>query len=293
MAAGILCAAWVESSAHVAWTDSEGVVCDYQFGADLAGTGPALRQLRVPGGPLLTGSPGVTWSWSTINGFRYDAAPAVAGTGQREAYGVVHAAAPKVEHLPDGGLIVRQQIDYRTPTGRLDLAEYRDLVFTPIGRNGKYAIDWTSHFTAGEAGARLLDSVAGGSGLAVTLATDDAPVQFVVLPPARADLASVAAPVPGEYSQAVAAGLYPGQRHPGSIAVLADPRNTVGSQCWRLDGFESRPPAPRRMVALLLPGGEHWLEPGEVWEVSYRIVVRPKRWDAEDLQAELFRWLSR
>ncbi|MCC5023962.1 MAG: hypothetical protein J6386_14770 [Candidatus Synoicihabitans palmerolidicus] len=84
-----------------------------------------------------------------------------------------------VEHLFSGGYITRHRIDYLHPSGRRDLAEYRDLVISKVGRNGKYTIAWTSHFTAGEAGARLEDTTGRWRGLQLSLAAVSPVPEFV------------------------------------------------------------------------------------------------------------------
>src|SRR5690606_37803030 len=64
----------------------------------------------------------------------------------------------------------------------------RDLVVSPVGRNGNYLITWTSHFTAGPEGA-LLDRTplpdepdgklwGGYAGLSLRMAAGEEPVAF-------------------------------------------------------------------------------------------------------------------
>ncbi len=231
---------------------------------------PTLTHLRIPGGAPLLREPGARFGWPRIN----DAVPQVEWT------------APRVEVLPDGGAVVRQRIDYVHPTGRRDLAEYRDLVFSAVGRNGKYTVDWTGHFTAGEVGAWLADGPDLRAGLHLPLAGGNEPLDLVEVP------------LVGRYDETepsaglVLAGgfgteLYPSARHPGSIGLVADPRSTLGPHAWQVDRDR------REVVAALLGDQPVQLEPGEVWEVSYRLVVRPKQWDVADLRLELFRWLGR
>ncbi|MCC5023961.1 MAG: hypothetical protein J6386_14765 [Candidatus Synoicihabitans palmerolidicus] len=50
---------------------------------------------------------------------------------------------------------------------------------------------------------------------------------------------------------------------------------------------------PGYLSAALLHDGPRQLAPGEVWELSCLIAVRPKYWDREAMQLELFRWLRR
>ncbi len=279
-------AEWIRETSRLVWSETGGEVIGVEWSEEQSA--PTIRPLRIPGGLPLLGAPGLSLRWASINGIDYTGADDVAA----DRRGVVRWREPVIEMLPDGGCVVRQRIDYLHPSGRRELAEYRDLVISEIGRNGKYHLDWTSHFTAGEAGAVLVDDDACRSGLHLTLAVADSPAEFMVTP-----LSSTAAQGDGDaaaddtfaFSQAVAVRLHPDVRHPGSVAMLADPRSTRGPHAWRLVGEGDR----RRLVATILGGTPRKLEPGEVWELSYRVVVRPKHWDAEDLRLELFRWLRR
>ncbi len=271
----------ITDDSQIGWRQDDDWVWRVQFDASTVAL-PAVTHLRIPGGAPLLASPGLQFRWARINGVAYF--PENATPGAR-----VEWRPPKFEALPDGGAVVRQRIDYRHPEGRREIAEYRDLVFSAVGRNGKYSLDWTSHFTAGEAGALLEDAAPGRAGLRLPLAgaAEDEPVDFIALPA----LESVPAPSDRPADLQVGAGmstlLYPAARHPGSIAFVADPRSTIGPHAWQIL------PAERLVVAALLGGRPRQLEPGEVWEISYRLVVRPKQWDEMDARLELFRWLGR
>lgn len=274
----------VAADGSLGWTEGGADVWRFHPAADPRG--PFIHPLRTPRGPVLTaaapdaGPAGVSFIWRQINGAGFG--------GDAASTGRIHVHVPESEVLPDGGLVVRQRIDHLAPDGRRDLAEYRDLLFSAVARNGKFTIDWSGHFTAGPAGAVLADGSTGArSGLRIALDGGGEPVRFVTLPPP----ASAGGPFPGWAIRARAVGtrLRPSLRHPGSVAVLVDPRSTPGPPAWDLSEDVDAP----AITAVLLPDGPRALEAGEVWEISFRLVVRPRQWDVEDLQLELFRWLQR
>lgn len=291
-------AEWVETDSSIGW--SEGGELVWGFSYDRAFGKPFFHPLRVPGGPELTDLRpddhrwhyGLWFSWKYINGANFweeDAA-----TGKSE--GTMTWRDPKIEKTEDGGVIIRIRIDYASPAGVVDLAEYRDLVVSPVERNGKYMITWTSHFTAGPNGA-LLDRTplpdepdgklwGGYAGLSLRLAAGEKPVSFAT---AEGPVGSFKDDRARLRTQAVAATPFPDERVAGSIAILADPRSIEGAHPWYLNNG----PENRFFCAAALLSGPRKLEPGEVWELSYRVVVRPRPWDAEDLETELFRWLNR
>ena len=258
-----------QDHAQIGWHEDGDWVWRVAFDAAQVAV-PTLTHLRIPGGAPLLRAPGAFFAWPQIN----------------ETVGRVTWKTPQVERMPDDGAVVRQRIDYLHPSGRRDLAEYRDLVFSEVGRNGKYTVDWTSHFTAGEAGAWLADAPEQCAGLHLPLDGGDEPLDFVEIPlVGRYD--ETVPPAGLVFAGGFGTQLYPSARHPGSIGVVADPRSTLGPHAWRADRDR------REIVAALLGGEPVRLEPGEVWEVSYRVVVRPKQWDVADLRLELFRWLCR
>ncbi|WED65650.1 PmoA family protein [Synoicihabitans lomoniglobus] len=281
LVATLLSAAWRETDTSVGWVEADGPVWLYRF--DRATSHPSLEPLRIPEGVNLTaassakGPGGIGFQWAQINGVAY---PLVAGDST-SPHGTLSWRDPMIEQLPSGGFIIRQRIDYLHPSGRCDLAEYRDLVISKVGGNGKYTIDWTSHFTAGAAGATLADTPEQISGLRLALAAVSPAPEFV-----SGD--DVFAPITDgptlTRTQGVGTIMFPTRRHPGSVAMLADPRSTNGPQVWIAQ--------PHVLSAALLHDGPRHLEPGEVWELSYRIAVRPKYWDRDDMQLELFRWLQ-
>lgn len=261
---------------------------------------PFFHPLRVPGGPVLTELKpadhawhyGLWFSWKHINEVNYWEQNVKTGKAQGET----RWSEPSFEELADGGIIIRMRIDYVHPSGRVDLAEYRDMVISAVGRNGKYTIDWTSHFTAGPEGAYLdrtpLPGEPGGKlwggygGLSARLANGNDPVEFVSIDDPLEDFVDNRM---RPRTQAIGVSVFPNQRHAGSIAVLADPRNVTGDHPWYLINGQ---PGRFFCAAVMVPGPIQ-LEAGEVWELSYRLVIRPRHWDEEDLETEMFRWLKK
>lgn len=288
----------VEVDDSIGWKEDGEYVWRYSFSHDDGK--PYFHPLRVPGGPELTKLKpedhawhyGMWFSWKYINAVNYWEESKETGKSEGET----RWEAPRIERLPDGGVVIRMRIDYVHPSGRVDLAEYRDLMISSVERNGKYTIDWTSHFTAGPEGAYLDRTPlpdepdgklwGGYAGLSVRLAHGEDAVAYE----------AIEGPLDGfvdnrmrPRTQGIGATVFPNERHVGSLAILADPRNIEGKHPWYvINGQPSR-----FMCAAVLVPEPVQLEAGEVWELSYRIVVRPRAWDAEDLELELFRWLQR
>ncbi|EDY82578.1 hypothetical protein VDG1235_2201 [Verrucomicrobiia bacterium DG1235] len=292
-----LAAEWKESETSIGWLSEEGEVI-WEFVWDAAAGKPYFHPLRVPGGPELTKLRpedhawhyGMWFSWKLINEVNYWE------ENGGKAEGATRWSDPKIEKTEDGGVVIRLRIDYVHPSGRIDLKEYRDLVISKVERNGKYTIDWTSHFTAGSEGAYLdrtpLPNEPGGKlwggygGLSVRLAHGEDPVSFVTEGGPLEDFVDNRS---RPRTPAVGVTVFPKERNSGSLAMLSDPRNMIGDQSWYLINGQ---PSRFACAAVLVPGPKQ-LDAGEVWELSYRLVVRPKAWDAEDLETEMIRWLRR
>jgi hypothetical protein len=227
-----------------------------------------------------------------------------------KAEGVTSWSPPSIETKTDGSAVIKLSLTYTHPTGRVDMAESRELNISAPKADGSYAIDWRADFKAGKEGV-VLDrtpmpgepkgAVNGGyAGLGLRMAGP--PLHFSVLCSTGlvnqfvSDRARPAAPAIAfnfaEGASEVSDRAHPaapaiafdfaGGTHIGGIAIFSDPINAGESAPWYVVNSKDM----RFACAAILAPKIRTLKADEEMKLHYRIAVSPKAWTVESLQAE-------
>jgi hypothetical protein len=170
----------------------------------------------------------------------------------------------------------------------VDLTESRVLKVSAPESDGSFEIDWRAQFTAGKEGAVLdrtpmPDEPGGqvnGGYAALGLRMASPPLGFSVVcstglvnqfvnDRARPNAAALAC----NFSE--------GDRDVGGIAIFSDPVNAGENAPWYIVNSTQM----RFTCAAILAPKIRTLKPGEKMKLHYRIIVRPKAWTSEALQA--------
>jgi hypothetical protein len=284
-------AEWRQDATSLAWIDGSRVVWAFNF-EPTAGK-PYFHPLTVGGETPLTESRpadhpwhyGLWLSWKLINGANYWEEDRT--TGRPE--GATHWSPPVIELHPDGRATIRLELTYTHPSGRVDLVERRELCISAPAADGSYAIDWTSHFTAGSEGA-LLDRtpmpgepngrVNGGyAGLGLRAAPPPLAMSVVTTNGAvtsfEQDRARPAA-------SALACNITDAAGVPiGGIAIFSNPANAGENAPW----YVASTPHMRFTCAAVLAPKPIALAPGATLALRYRIALRRTPWTPEALAA--------
>ncbi len=290
-------AEWQRNDTTLAWAEKGKVV--WQFSFDPAKGKPFFHPLSVNGGASLTNFKpedhpwhyGLWFSWKYINGANYWEENRQTGRAQ----GATRWSAPAIETRADGSALVRMEVTYTHPSGRVDLTERRELAISAPASDGSYTIDWRSDFLAGVEGAELARTPMPGepdgrfnggyAGLSVRLASAPAEVAFVTMEgPVDEFKQNRARPL----VPAVAANVTEGGAEVGAIAILSARENTEGEAPWYLVQSEMR----FACAAILAPKVVK-LPAGGEWQLKYRVVVRAKAWTPGELKAALEEWARR
>lgn len=287
-------AEWKQTETSVAW-EAEGRTA-WRFSFNAAKGKPFFQPVAVGGTDLTMFQPedhpwhyALWFSWKYINGANYWEESRETG----RAEGRTAWALPRIESRTDGSATIRLELEYRHPSGRVDLREERVLEVGAPDTQGGFTIDWVGKFTAGPEGA-VLDRtpmpgepdgrVNGGyAGLSVRLAPAPLAMRMVTTAGAvesfvqnRARPAAVAA----------AANFARDGRPVGGIAILSAPGNSGPQAPWYLiDAGEMR-----FMCAAILAPAVKKLAPGESWTLRYRVAVHPGEWTPEALRAAMAEW---
>jgi predicted dehydrogenase len=262
----------------------------WMLSLDAAAGKPFFHPLTVAGGPPLTArSPedhpwhyGLWFSWKYINEVNYWEEDRLTG----KPAGATRWKVVSIDPRSDGSAMIKLDVSYVHPSGRVDMTESRTLEVSAPAADGSYVIDWRADFKAGAEGA-LLDrtpmpgepegQVNGGyAGMSLRAAPAPLAIDFVATTGAitdfRSDRARPAVP-------AIAANLSDGGRSVGGIAIHSDPANAGRDATWYIvQNKEMRffcqsllAPKPIRLAA----GGE--------LKLHYRIHVRREAWTPEAL----------
>lgn len=297
-AAALARADWQHTDTTLAWTAGKTPV--WQFSFDPAKGKPFFHPITVDGGPSLTNFRptdhpwhyALWFSWKYINGANYWEEDRQTG----KSAGKTTWTTPVIETHPDGSAIIRLNLNYTHPSGRVDMTELRTIAVSAPDAAGGYTLDWLADFTAGPEGA-VLDRtpmpdepngvVNGGyaglsmrlaaAPLAITMATADGPVTEFAHNRAR------------PASAAVGCSFSDGGKDVGAIAILSDPANIGEKAPWYLINSDEFRFAD---AAILAPAVRH-LPAGGKWKLHYRIAVRKEAWTPEALKAALGEWLRR
>ncbi len=94
---------------------------------------------------------GLWWSWKLINGLNYwEEDPKT-----HASEGITELTETKVDPRGDFGASAELRFSYHPPGQPAVMTELRKLAITPPDAEGRYRIDWTSEFTAGNAPVNL------------------------------------------------------------------------------------------------------------------------------------------
>jgi len=282
-------AEWQRTDTTLAWREGSNAV--WRFSFDPA-RGKTFFDPVCAGGTALTNFKpedhpwhyGLWFSWKYINKANYWEENRQTG----KAEGATRWSAPTIETKPDGSAVIKLDVTYTHPSGRVDMTEHRELKISALTADGSYTIDWRADFTAGKEGA-VLDrtpmpgepdgKVNGGyAGLGLRMASP--PLGFSVVSSAgpvdkfASDRARPSAP-------AIACNFTDGSRDVGGIAIFSDPINAGESAPWYIVNSREM----RFACAAILAPKVRTLKAGEEMKLHYRIAVRTKAWTHEALQS--------
>jgi len=290
-------AEWRRTDTTLAWESGGKVV--WQFSFDPAKGKPFFHPVTAGGGPSLTNfRPGdhpwhyaLWFSWKYINEVNYWEEDRETGkSGGKTGWTV-----PAIETHPDGSALIRMNVSYTHPSGRVDMSEVRTLAVAAPDAAGGYAIDWQSEFTAGPEGAELgrtpmrgepngainggyagLSARLAAAPLAMTMVTTDGPVTEFAQNRARPD------------SAAIGSNFSEDGKDVGALAILSDPSNMAEKAPWYLISSDEF----RFMDAAILAPKVVHLPAGGKWKLHYLIAVGQAAWTPVALQAALADWLK-
>lgn len=282
-------AEWRRDDTTIAWHDGTNVVWRFSFDPNKGKTffdpvtvgGTALTNFKPEDHPWHYG---LWFSWKYINHANYWEEDRMTG----KAEGATRWATPAIEANPEGRAVIKLDLTYTHPSGRVDMRESRELKISAPSADGSYAIDWRATFIAGKEGA-VLDrtpmvgepegKVNGGyAGLGLRMAppplgfsvvTSSGPVKNFTSDRARPNAA------------AIACNFTAGQQDVGGIAVFSDPANAGEHASWYLVNSKEM----RFACAAILAPKIRILKAGEEMKLHYRIAVRSKAWRVDELQA--------
>jgi hypothetical protein len=184
-------------------------------------------------------------------------------------------------------------VAYTHPSGRVDLAETRELIVSAPDAGGAYTIDWRARFVAGVEGAVLgrtpmpgepngaynggyagLGARLASEPFVMTVVTTDGPVTEFVRNRAR------------PHAPALAANFADNGAHAGGIAILSDAANIGEKAPW----YVVHDPTMRFVNPAILAPAVRTLKAGEEWKLNYRIVLSKAAWTQESLKAAIANW---
>lgn len=202
---------------------------------------------------------------------------------------------PTIETQTDGRATIRLKLSYVNPSGETEMTEQRELQVSAPAADGSFSIDWLARFKAGDKDL-VLDrtpmpgeprgQVNGGyAGLSarmiplpvtMSVVSTTGPVERFVSNRARPNAA------------AVACNFSDDSRKIGSLAFFSDPANNDEEAPWYI--IDSRQ-MPFICQALLAPKPRSVSAHSE-FTLRYRIVVSPKAWTQDELEASQKEWLK-
>ena len=280
---------WQRDDTSLAWREGTNLLWRFSFDSrkgktffdPLTSGGKALTNFKPEDHPWHYG---LWFSWKYINKANYWEENRETG----KAEGATRWNAPVIETKPDGSAVIKLELTYTHPSGRVDMTEQRELRVSAPQADGSYTIDWRSDFTAGNEGA-VLDrtpmphepdgKVNGGyAGLGLRMAGP--PLTFSALCSTGrvdrfdSDRARPSAP-------AVAFNFTDQGKEVGGIAIFSDPANAGENAPWYIVNSRQM----RFACAAILAPKIITLKPGGKMSLRYRIAVRPGAWSPESLAA--------
>jgi hypothetical protein len=283
-------AEWQRDDKSIAWHVQDQPL--WRFSFDPEKGKPFFDALSAGGPSLITFKPedhpwhyGLWFSWKYINGVNYWEEDRKTG----RAEGATRWRVGDIDARPDGSATLRLDVTYTHPSGRVDLAETRELQISAPGVDGSYVIDWRAHFTAGEQGA-VLDrtpmpdepkgQVNGGyAGLSLRAAGSPATMSIMT---AQGPVTEFASDRARPASPIIGINIDQGGKPMGGIAIWSDPANITPDAPWYI---VRQPQGMRFACAAILAPKVRTLPPKGEWRLRYRIAIQKKPWTADDLKS--------
>lgn len=280
---------WQHEEALLAWRDGTNVVWRFSFDPKKGKT--FFDPVAVRGTTLTNFKPedhpwhyGLWFSWKYINKANYWEEDRQTG----KAEGATRWETPAIETKPDGSVLIKLNVTYTHPSGRVDMTESRVLKISAVAADGGYAIDWQADFTAGKDGA-VLDrtpmpgepdgKINGGyAGLGLRMAAPPLTFSTVCSTGVVERFVSERA---RPFAPAIALNFGKDGRDVGGIALFSDPANVGGNAPWYVVNSRDM----RFACAAVLAPKVLTLKPDEKMKLHYRIAVRPTAWTVDLLQA--------
>jgi len=305
---GLLAAAtgrsdWVRDTSSIAWTAHGSTVWKFSF--DPKAGKPFFHPVGPVGGPMsLTNFKpkdhpwhyGLWFSWKYINHVNYWEEDPHTG----EAQGKTRWTTPLIEEHPDGGAVIRLDVRYVDPAGKVVMTEHRDITVSAPDAQGGYAIDWNGRFTAGEADLLLdrtpMPSEPGGkvnggyAGLSMRM--DSLPVMMSVVTTHGA-VTTFTDDRARPFSPAVGCNFTQDGQPIGGLAILSAPQNIRSEAPWYVINAGSSKDFPdgfRFACAAVLAPRPQPVPAGGHLNLSYRVLVTAGAWTPDTLQAACSAW---
>lgn len=287
---------WQRTDTTIGW--SVGTNLLWQFSFDQAKGKPFFHPLTAGYAVSLTNFKpedhpwhyGLWFSWKYINHVNYWEEDRATG----KAEGATRWTAPKIETRDDGSATIELEVNYISPSNRVDMTESRTLKISAPRPDGSYTIDWRAAFTAGAAGA-ILDrtpllgepdgKVNGGyAGLGLRMAS--APLTMTVVC-STGLVTHFESDRARPNAAAVGCNFSDGTNFTGGIAIFSDPQNAGENAPWYLINSETM----RFACAAILAPKILTLTPNERLNLNYRVAVQPKAWTTDELQSAQAEWI--
>lgn len=284
------CAEWQREETSLAWRDGTNVVWRFSFDPKKGKT--FFDPVAVRGTTLTNFKPedhpwhyGLWFSWKYINKANYWEEDRQTG----KAEGATRWEPPAIETKPDGSALIKLNVTYTHPSGRVDMTESRVFKISAVETDGSYTIDWLADFTAGKDGA-VLDrtpmpgepdgKINGGyAGLGLRMAAPPLTFSAVCSTGAMERFVSDRA---RPFAPAIAFNFSAEGRDVGGIALFSDPANVGGNAPWYVVNSKDM----RFACAAVLAPKVLTLKPDEKMKLHYRIAVRSTAWTVDSLRAD-------
>jgi len=282
---------WKRGQNSIALTNNGKTVWQFNYGKDTSK--PFFHPVALADGTALTMDRpadhpwhhALWFSWKHINGVNFWEENRKTG----ESHGKTNWSNVRLITKSDNSAKITMNLSYNHQGQKPILAEKRTMAVSPPDKDGVYYIDWTSKFTAcsdvdvkldrtplvGQPGGKAWGGYAGlsvrlnGKGENWAVTTEKEPITFEN-GTSREKAKSM------EFS-----GVFEGK--PAGIAILDHPGNLNSPTPWySIAGNPMKYFGPA--VICYKP---HILNPGESFSLNYRIIVHPKKWDADNLKNEI------
>ncbi|MBW8036410.1 MAG: hypothetical protein FVQ79_12480 [Planctomycetes bacterium] len=282
---------WHKTDKSIALKNNDKIVWQFNFTKDASK--PYFHPVALIDGTVLTEARpddhpwhyALWFSWKKINGINFWEENRETGKSE----GKTDWSGVKFATNDDHSAIIIMNLTYSHQGQRPILSEKRLMQISPPDADGVYYIDWTSVFTACSATDVLLDRTplpgqAGGkkyggyAGLSVRLNSKGD--QWAVATEKGA-INMDEDKFRGKAESMDYSGVFDGQ--PAGIAILDNPKNLNAPSPWYvIDNKQMKFFTPA--VICYKP---HKLQAGKTFNLSYRLIVHPKKWKDKNLKSQI------